>query len=102
MLPMRALHVALYSGCSAKPLEEGVDRDPSGVLDRQVPEVLGDFAEDGHLVVEREVPEEERPRLEDVHVVLEKPFFIQVRLVDLALRSILFDEPVVTERLRIL
>src|SRR5262245_51507042 len=49
-----------------------------------------------------EVPEEDIPRVQDVQVVLEKPLFIQARLVDLALRSILLDEPVVPQRLRIL
>src|SRR5262249_28382669 len=42
------------------------------------------------------------PRLQDVNVVLEEPFLIQIRLVDLALGSVLFDEPVVAKRLRIL
>src|SRR5262245_36159188 len=85
-----------------KALEEGVHPDPSGVFDRQVPELLGHVAENGHAMVECEVSEQDIPRLEYVHVVLEEPFFIQVRLVNFALGPVLLDEPVIAKRLRIL
>src|SRR5262249_6805609 len=87
--------------CRFKSLKEGVHSHPSGVLDCQVPELLGDLAESGHPVVECIVSEKDLSRLQDVHVVLEEPLFIDVRFVDLALRAIFPDEPVVTKRLRI-
>ena len=69
---------------------------------RQLPELLGDLAEDGHAVVVRGLLEEDRPRFHDVRVVLDQAFFTQVRLVDLALGSVLVDEPVVAKGLRVL
>jgi hypothetical protein len=48
-------------------------------------------------VIECVVPEEDRSCLPDVHVVLEESLFIRVRLVDLTLSSVLFDEPVRNE-----
>src|SRR5262249_42520430 len=51
---------------------------------------------------ECELSEQHRPRFQHVRVVLEQPLFIQIRLVNLALHSVVFDEPVITKRLCIL
>src|SRR5262245_40198146 len=91
----------LDSCLGSKSLEKGVHREALCVLLREVPELLGDLSERDHSVVECVVPEEDCARFHDVEVVLEQPFFIHVRFVDLALRAVFFDEPVVTKRLRI-
>src|SRR5215471_10460352 len=72
------------------------------MLDGQIPELLGHITKHRHAMVECEVPEKDRPRFHHVRVVLEESFFIHVRLVNLALGAILFDEPVVAKRLRVL
>src|SRR5512146_1495877 len=82
-------------------LEERVRGDSSGVLVEQSPELGGNLAEDGHAVVVRVLLEEDRARVHDVGVVLDQTLLAQVRLVDLALGSVLVDEPVVTQRVRV-
>ena len=85
-----------------KSLEERVHVDSTSVLTCQVPQLLGNITKSGHLVIIGEVPEKNFACRHHVQIVLEKPCFIHVKLVNFALRTILFDEPVVTQGFRIL
>src|SRR5215470_5255112 len=74
----------------------------SHALGDQLDEALRHFAVDGRVVVEGVVPEQDRGRRHGVHLVLDQSLFVGEQLVDLALCSVLVDEPVAPKRVRVL
>src|SRR6516225_5335928 len=97
------LTVEWLDGCGPfKALDEGELAYSSGVLGKEVAEVLRDLAVNTHAMVEGEVPEPRVPRRNDMLVVFDEPLFAGVGLVNLAVGSVFVEEPVVTEGLGVL